>query len=158
MELLKPMLISGHVPKRAFTLIEVLVFISIFSTAIITILTIVNYAGFSLKNAQNKIFATHYAEELVEWLKYQRDSGGYTLLESKSFVGGVTYCFNDVNISWPIASGGCGENYNLHNFYKRELTLDTDTLNNQINATINTYWKVLGRTSSVEIQIRFKKI
>lgn len=158
MGLLKPMLTNKVALKRAFTLIEILVFVSIFSTAMITILAIVNYSALGLKNAQNKIFASHYAEELAEWLKYQRDSGGYTLIETKSFVGGITYCFNDTNISWPINSGGCGENYDLHNFYKRELTLDTDTLNNQINATINTYWKFLGRTTGVEIQIRFKKI
>ncbi|MFA6005033.1 MAG: hypothetical protein WC775_00925 [Patescibacteria group bacterium] len=138
-----------RVRNRAFTLIEVVVFVALFTVSIVLIFASVNYAGLGLKNAQYKIMASHASEELSEWLKYQNESQGYPSILSRASVGGTTYCFNSTEIVWP-AVGSC-TTFSLNNFFRRELLLSRAADNSELTATVTTSWNSVGFVRSSQI-------
>lgn len=66
--------IKQAVHKKGISLIELIIFISIFSTSLIFLLSSVTYSTYSFRNSQQKILATHFGEETFEWLKMQKES------------------------------------------------------------------------------------
>ena len=132
------------VRSSGFTLIEVVVFVALFTMSIVLIFASVNYASLGLKNAQLKILAAHTSEELSEWLRYQNDSLGYQYILNLATVVGTTYCFNDANIVWP-SPGSCSAGaYVLNGVFKRELLLLKAGDDSQVTATVTTLWNSVG--------------
>ena len=146
---------SAH--KSGFTLMEVVVFISIFSVSIIIVMSSISYAALQLNDTKYRIFATRYAEEIAEWLNYQREVNGYTAFAEKS--GEERYCFNNLDIdiedidSWPSAEA-CLD-YDLDNFYKRELLLSSG--DNKVTAQITVFWRLLNFNKHIQITKDFYK-
>jgi len=58
---------------QGLSLVEVVVFVAIFSTSLVLLLASVVYSSLVFKNSQNKLMATHNAEQIAEWLTYQRE-------------------------------------------------------------------------------------
>lgn len=138
--------------QLGFTLMEVLVFTAIFSSTFVVVLGTISYASIVLKNAQYRTFATHYSQELLEWVKYQKEELGYDEIKNK--IG--TYCFNITPIAvWPGSTGICAT-YGLESFYKRELTLAGDA--SQLTATTTTSWQLLGADRSVVLEVRMSNL
>lgn len=132
--------------KRGFSLIEILIFISVFASVFIIILGIISYSTILMKNAEYRTFATYYADELVQWMRYQRDSLGYTELESRS----GTYCFNSAAISdtWP-STGSCAS-YSLDSFFMRELEFSGD--DDQLAVEVRVSWLQFGASRNNTVQ------
>ncbi len=143
--------------KAGFSLIEILVFVSVFTVAIVSLVASVSYSTLSLNDARHRLMANRYSEELAEWLKFQRQYRlfGFTALLNKASVSGTTYCFNDSDIGLDaqtlMISGQCS-GYGLNDFYKRELTL-TAPSNQQINALITTSYNLLNQIKSDSIEL-----
>jgi type II secretory pathway pseudopilin PulG len=142
--------------RRGFSLIEVIVFVSVLSVALISLIASVSYSSLLLINAQHKVVATRYNEEVAEWLKYQREYYGYAALEGH-IVGGnpTTYCFNSsLELVWPelVNIGACPD-FALENFYKRELRLSVEA--SEITAQIVTSWQTLGQEKEVQIVSKY---
>jgi type II secretory pathway pseudopilin PulG len=138
--------------KRGFTLIEVLVFVSVFSIALVTILAGVIYSSAAFQDAKIKIIATHYNEELAEWVKYQKELNGYDSIYNKISEPTWTsdFCFNQLDIeNWPSV-GDCLDNYSLDNVFKRELTISRRSVD-ELSIEIKTYWKILNNTKESNI-------
>lgn len=136
---------------RGFSLIEVLIFVSILSVFFIAAISVSTVTVRNMKINEHKIIATRYAEELVEWLRSEKES------DWESFSGRTaTYCFNDV-LSWSLA-GACSPPYGLDSFFKREATFTGTVVAgviNQVSVDIVVEWQELGNTYKVPIKTVF---
>ena len=77
------------VNRRGFTLIEVLVFTAIVSIFYVVAAAVSAYSLGVMKTNENKVYATHYADEVNEWLRNQKESD-WTTFSAKS---NQSYCF-----------------------------------------------------------------
>ncbi len=149
------------VSKRSgFTIIEVVVFISVFTLAIVAIIAIVSYSGVIFQDSRHKVVASRYSEELTEWLKFQREANGFLSIYNRAAPVAnppTVYCFNSVTLdSWPGSSGNCS-GYGLGNFFKRELSLQRRSAN-EVSATVVTSWYILQRVKSVTIDFYINRL
>lgn len=141
--------------QAGFSLVEILVFISVLTVALVALIGSVAYSMIVLDNARYQLFATRYSEELAEWFKYQRETEGYDFIATNSSVEGSPYCFNeeDINDTWP-ASAACTD-YALDNFFKREATLVLDDINKKIVVEVITSYYLLNKEREVTIEFNF---
>lgn len=123
--------------KKGFTLIELIVFVTILSTILVTM------AGFTvsihrrLKINSHKVIANFHAENLKEWLNGERISD-WPAVQAKASLSPsapIVYCLNNaIPLSHSIStliSGSCatysGVVGTVPIMYKRELSLVRDT-------------------------------
>jgi type II secretory pathway pseudopilin PulG len=135
--------------KQGFSLIEVLVFTSILALVFVTISAVVSSSLAILKVQEHKILATHYAEELLNWLKAQKE------IDWNAFanISNNTYCFNATPIvNWP-SSGSCQSNSFLASIFKREATINGGYT--QKNITITVKWLEANGENNVTINTIF---
>jgi len=148
-----------HKKNQAFSLIEVLVFISVFAVFFVVAIAAVTASLRNMKINEHKIIATRYAEELQEWLKSEKEIDWNIF--STSRIG--TYCFNNpIPISsWP-AAGACGVNdfSGISGInpaiFKREMILTvTGNPVTQVDAVITVSWKEVNQTFNVTLNSVF---
>lgn len=143
--------------KKAFSLVEVLIFVVVFSLFFITAATIVTTTLRITTTNQNKVKATHYIEELSEWLRSEKEvNWGGTIYSGSgpvsSFTEQVTllnpnpktdFCFNfSPIVEWPT-TGASNCNFTMDGQFRRIATFSatiSDSYVNQIAATISTEW------------------
>ncbi len=118
---------------KSFTLIEVLIVLSIFSIFFVIALSITTVLVRNMKFQQKKLLATHYAEELKEWLIFEK-SQDWDFFKQKT----GTYCFNNQEITWPANATPC-INYGLNSF-KRQAVLIFNAASNRMQITIEVSW------------------
>lgn len=154
--------------QKAFSLIEVLIFVVVFSLFFVTAASVVTSTLRITKENQNKIKASHYLEELREWLRSEKETnwGGSIYVGSiNSFTEQVSqsspstsFCFNSSPIgSWP-ASGTFNCGFSLEGQYRRIATFSATIVNgfvNQISANISTDWKDGEEIRSIPLQSVF---
>src|SRR3989344_8441570 len=82
--------------NKAFTLIEIMIFVSLLSMVLIVTVGYVTRLLMNMKVSEHKIFATFYVEELSEWLISERyaDWDGFQSRASVS-APGTSYCLNN---------------------------------------------------------------
>ena len=147
--------------QQAFSLVEVIVFVSILSMFFVLAVSVITFSLRDMKVNEHKIIATMYADELMEWLRSQKEVDWETFY-TKADIEGPVYCFNNqitstTNIT-DFARGGCGINYNGvqgqdPQIFKRQATLETVAgLSNQINVLVEVEWKELGNSYKVPIK------
>lgn len=146
--------------KKAFSLIEVLVFTTVLSFFFIAAMSTATYTLRTMKTNQHKILATHYAQAAMEWLRSQKESSWavYTALDTGA--GATGYCLNDLNFN---SVGDCGTNYSLGTpaIFKRELILENDpdsTTPDRVNTTVKVEWIEAGRVTDVVLESIFTTI
>jgi type II secretory pathway pseudopilin PulG len=136
--------------KKSFTLIEVLIFVTILSLFLLLLPRSLIISLRNLKIQEHKILATRYAEELLEWLRGEKEVD-WNLFTTKS----DTYCFNSSPISSWGNLGNCSS-YSLNTLYKREVVLTSyGTPPYQVNVSITVSWQELGQTYQVPINTVF---
>lgn len=152
----------------AFSLIEVLIFVVVFSLFFVTAASIVTSTLRITKENQNKIKASHYVEELREWLRSEKETnwGGSIYVGSiSSFTEQVSqsspttsFCFNSSPIaSWP-SSGTFNCEFTLDSQFRRIATFSATIVSgfvNQISANISTEWKNGEEIRSIPLQSVF---
>ena len=157
--------------KTAFSLIELLVFVSILSIFFIMAASVVTVSLRNLKFNENKLKASHYASQLEEWLRAQKeiDWGGelcgtcsnptnFTQIVTQAGSGNPTiFCFNASPITaWDLL-GSCPE-LSLDSIFKREVIFTATPVGGyigQVNATITVSWIDLGLPKSVTTDTLF---
>jgi len=150
--------------KKSFTLIEVLIFVTILSLFFVVAAAVTIASLRNLKIQEHKILATRYAEELLEWLRGEKEEnwGGELYNISNpvdSFTEKVsqwgsdqTICFN--SLDWNNTSP-C--NYSLDQFFKRSASFTWNPGNYiyQVNVAILVEWQELGQTYQIPINTVF---
>jgi type II secretory pathway pseudopilin PulG len=139
--------------KKSFTLIEVLIFVTILSLFFVVASAVTITSLQNLKVQEHKILATRYAEELLEWLRGEKEVDWNKFINYRG-----NYCFNSSPIpmsNWP-ASGNCPTASFLNNLYKREVILTPQgSPPYQVNVSITVSWQELGQTYQVPINTVF---
>ncbi|MCX7996889.1 MAG: prepilin-type N-terminal cleavage/methylation domain-containing protein [Patescibacteria group bacterium] len=91
-------MVTMHSPldrQSGFSFIEVLVFITIVSFLFITLTATVISSLSRMKLVEHRMYATHHAEELLEWLRAEKDADWNAFVARDSTGGsGTSYCFN----------------------------------------------------------------
>lgn len=138
-----------------FSLIEVLVFITILSLFFVTAAAITIAVIRNMKFNEHKILATRYAEEGMSWLRNQKDINWQTFLSNSS---APVYC-----LSSPLADSLATANHTpctvagdlISGIYKREAALTNDGLT--VTANLSVSWIEPGnQTKSVQLKNIFK--
>jgi len=136
--------------KRGFSLIEVLVFVTILSLVFITAAAVGTVSIRNSQNSEKKIIATRYAEELHDWLSAQKERDWLVFVSQST--PGTTYCFGiePVN-SWPAKSGICSGQL-IDGLFTREATLTYDSNSQRVSALIDVSWSLGGNRYDVPIK------
>lgn len=136
--------------NQGFSLIEVLVFITILSLIFISAAILGTVSIRNSKSTENKIIASRYGEELLDWLRSQKEIDwlAFTARISPS----KTYCFADESFArWPDV-GSCGSNQVITNsIFRREATLtyNNDPQGERVNVEIHLTWSEGGNNYDV---------
>lgn len=134
--------------KKGFSLIEVLVFVTVLGIFFVAAISITTFNLRNMKIQEHRIIATRYAEEAIEWLKQEKEDGWIEFI-ARGSLGGTTYCLNNSSLSWG-SPGSCA-GYGLGTIYKRELLIKDS------GETIMTVsWQDMGAVLSVKIPTVFK--
>ena len=159
---------------QSFSLIEMMIFIVILSIFFIMAASVVTFTLRNMKFNESKIKATHYSNQLEEWLRTQKeiDWGGElcngcvnpsNFTQSATGQGNsgdnyqTTYCFNSTPISGWQDLGQCAD-YTLNSIFKREVVFTSQFISgyvNQINVSITISWKDLGDDRSISTNTVF---
>lgn len=141
-------------------MVEVVIFVSVLGLFFIYASSVVIASIRNMKVSEHKILATKYAEELMEWLKSQKEINWDDFV---SMADNKTYCFNDnINLTDVFkgkASGSCvapndytGITGTTPLIFKREATLAQEgSPVEQVNVSVKVEWKELGNTYQVPL-------
>lgn len=138
--------------NSGFTLIEVLVVLSILSVFLVSAVTISIVTVRNLINSQNKILATRYAEGLKEWLRGEKEEGWDAFILKTG-----TWCFSEDPITtWPLLARDCEPDEKINVIFKREANIAIDSAN-RIYIDITVSWDQGNETVSIPISTVFEK-
>lgn len=133
--------------KNGFSLIEVLIFVTILSLFFVAASAVTSAIIRNMQISQHKLVASHYIDELNDWLYYQKTS---SWIDFSAKTG--TYCFNELN--WGN-NNACNSELISNTIFKREAVFTSPT-DNVINATITITWPETGNvTYSINQQKQF---
>jgi len=136
--------------KKSFSLIEILVFVTILSLFFVAAASVTISSLRNLKTQENKILAIRYAQELLEWLRGEKESD-WNLFTNKT----GTYCFNSSPINRWGSFGNCST-YSLNNLYKREVSINSyGNPPYQVNISINVSWQEFGQIYQIPLNSVF---
>lgn len=138
--------------KSGFTLLEVLVVIGILSVFLLSAVTVSIVSVRNLKNSENKILASRYAEGLIEWLRGEKESNWASFILNEG-----TWCFNNEPITqWP-QTGTCGpEDANINNNFKREVIIDYDDIS-RVLVKVSVSWNEGDELITIPVSTLFEQ-
>lgn len=142
---------------KAFSLIEVVIFIGILAMFFVTGMAVVVYSLQTMKVNQHKIVASQYAEQLSTWLRTQKEIDWNDFVSRYTMVYPVesTFCFNTTlaQPSLPPPGSGCAmSDYGLGTpaIFKRWVIITRrDATPSQIELDVTVEWKEGGNTYSI---------
>ncbi len=138
--------------KAGFSLIEVLLFIVLFSMVFLGITSAMVSSLRNTKASQRRILATYYASELKDWLKGQKEAN------FSNFPKSGTQCFNTSPIAAWGANGNCGSSFTLGQgsdvVFKRYVSFTNGT-STQVNVNILVEWNEGNVVNSIPLNTRF---
>ncbi len=156
---------SYRLQARAFTLIEILIFTAIVSVFFVVAAAVTAVSLNIMRTNENKIYATHYAEEGSEWLLNEKDTTEW-LTFSGRVTTSTTWCMNMSTMVWTT-TGTCptsGTNpvpYALGTEYGRAFNRDVTLAvlgDGSISSTVTVSWVDIGGTvRSVPVKTIFSQ-
>lgn len=153
---------KNNTQQSAFSIIEVIVFASMLSIVLVAAVAYTVRLVFTMTHDRHKLLATHYVEEMHEWLNGERESD-WEQFQNYSSTTGTTYCINDpLNLSRTLASlstGLCGftgvgtASTTNPLIFQRQLILLKDRAKTatKVTATVRVSWRDEGVLYSEEI-------
>lgn len=137
--------------KRGFSLIEVLVFVTILSLFLIVAASIITTSIRQNTAKINFLKATHYNQQLLEWIRSEKETDWSTFVSRGSAIG-TFYCFTSDVPTWSIAS--CA--YDLGGLFKRYAVIKTvGSPVTQVEVAIGTDWQEGGNTNTTKLHTVF---
>ncbi|MBP9797565.1 type II secretion system protein [Candidatus Woesebacteria bacterium] len=149
---------AHHSLQKGMTLLEVLIFVTMITLIFITIASATTQSIKKTIYNQQKIIATHYAEEAQEWMRGEKESD-WAIFSARS---DETYCLN-AGITACNAAGSCWDSraacgatdYSLGGKYKRSSVLTTN--GSRIDVITTVEWVDGSNTYSVPINTTFSR-
>lgn len=164
--------------KQGFSLIEVLVFVSILSVFFVTAISVSVSSFKNLQYNEHKIIASKYAQDVVEWTRSEKETdwggrlnaGGNTFTEKVTQQGNAgnlyqtTFCFNTSPIvAWP-GTGACAStsfipfNTGFSAGYTRQVVFTSTVASGfvtTVNMQVTVQWYENGVTNQVPVNTLF---
>jgi len=142
--------------NKGFTLIEIIVFITVFAVFFVTAAYVVTVSLRILKFNQDKLVASHLASELNEWVRGEKEVDWSSFANTKASQVGTTWCFKTSPITaWPSLASSCSvaEQYVLLGQFKREVKLTTNSASapTQVTSQITVSWREGDRVFSTPL-------
>jgi type II secretory pathway pseudopilin PulG len=146
--------------NKAFTLIEVVIFIAISSIILITIVSLSISIIRQTTTSHHKLYAARYADELAEWLRIQKEISWqdfYTMSQFSS-PNDTVYCINSEillssDLTSSLQSGDCPQYDGITNpnpgpkIFKRTITFQPQPDNKKsVKGTIRVEWQEANNT------------
>lgn len=138
--------------QKGFSLVEILVFTSIVSVFFVVATTVATYSLTVMKSNENKIRATRAAEEIIDWLRGEKEAN-WTTFSARA----GSWCFNNTTPSWDTADNNTCSQYSLQNMFKRDVSLVPD-VTGQIRVNVVVSWTEGSATYSVPVNTVFAQI
>jgi len=134
--------------KKSFSLIEVLIFVTILSLFLISAATVITFSMHQNTIKVNMLKATHYNEQLLDWLRTQKETDWSIFTRS---AGNSTVCFNTEPIS--SFSNDCSNKLDSGAFNRvAYFTTDNSSgIATQVNVKIITSWQEGGNSYSTQL-------
>jgi len=145
--------------KNGFSLMEVLIFVSILGLFFVAAASVTTYLISTLKSNEYKTIASHYAEEALEWIRSQKE-GDWAEFVTKdtSAGGGTSYCLKTLD-AWP-AEGSCSpaDVFGNPTIFKREAIIKkiATTPITQVDIQVTVSWQERGREMSLPLKTVLK--
>lgn len=145
---------------KGFSLVEVLIFVSILGTFFVVAIAITITSVQVMKVNEHKILATHYGEELLDWLRNEKEKDFNSFSSTRASSGGTTYCFSTSPITVWGSSGSCSTSTFLTPaIYKRKAILTSvATPPTSVNVQITVSWSDAGNNYNVPVNTVFSVI
>lgn len=142
--------------RNGFSFIEVLIFTGVLSLFFVVAAAITSSSIRNLKINEHKTIATHYADELTEWLRYQKDNDWYAFA-TKSKIPSGTYCFNSDTINWLVPDACPNPQYSLGGIFRREAVFTPNQPDpvTKIPITITVSWSEPNKIYSITQKVLF---
>jgi len=139
--------------EKSFTLVEVLIFVAILEIFFVAAATVTFISVRNMKYNEHKIMATYYAEQLLNWMRNEKEIDWNEFSNKAS----DSYCFNSTDIRWPDFSGACRDNdYSLNSFYKRSAVLSKEgNPPSKFTVAITVAWQELGNNYFIPLNTIF---
>ena len=135
---------------KGFSLIEVLIFVTILSLFFVAAISVVSVSLRNMKNNEHRILATRYAEELMEWLRGQKEEDWSVLVSN---TGTYNFCTSPIT-EWPQIGACAVAEIIGETIYTRTVTIDQPN-SNQISVSIVVTWTEVGNTYKVPMKTVF---
>ncbi len=138
-------------------MIEVLVFVSVVTIFFVAAATVSSFSLRIAKSNENKILATLYAEELIEWLRGEKEADWEQFKsDTVSTNPSVDYCFYEspLESSWSATTklATACTNFDLDNIFKRDMTVSRTSDENQLDVAVTVSWRDGPNTFSVPVK------
>lgn len=133
--------------QSGLSLLEVLIFVSIVSVFFIAAGSVATISLRDIKSDENKIYATRYAEELLEWIRGEKEED-WDVFRTTRAVG--VWCFHQKTLVWPTGAAACTANQLIDSRFKREANL-TPSGTTRVNVTITVSWFEGDKNFSIPI-------
>ncbi len=146
--------------KKSFSLIEVLIFVTILAMFLIAAASIITVSMRQNKVKINMLRAIHYNEQLLEWITGEKEMD-WNLFVAKGIVTGTTYCFplEDLSSPWPFVVVGDPKTVctsDLGGMYRRYATVTTiGAPVSRVDAVAHTEWEEAGNIYKTELNTVF---
>ncbi len=144
--------------QQGFSLIEVLVFLSILGFVFISGIALGTVSVRNSINAENKILAARYGEELLSWLRSEKDADWLVFVNKTSIAPGISYCFDQEPVrNWP-SSGNCGRTQLVKGLFKRQVVLIYDNNSQYVSVNILIEWNEGSNSYNLPIKGVFSQL
>jgi len=142
--------------KKSFSLIELIIFVSILSLFFVSAASIITIMLQHNTLRIDKMKALHYTDQLKKWLQQEKEIDWLTFVIRTS---NNIYCFENEEPSWGATVTTGSDCPLLNAFYRRYVTFTTtgSGANAQVQAVINIDWIELGNSYSTSIYTLFSQ-
>lgn len=133
-----------------FSLVEMLVFVAVVSIFFTIAASVASYLIRNAVTNERKIVASHYSEELMEWLRSEKDVDWGSFLRNANLSNTSTVCFND--LSW---SDSCSK---IDNLYSRQAAFEavySGSVIYQVKVRVGTSWDEARGVNEVPLESIF---
>ncbi len=137
--------------NQGFSLLEVLIFVSIISVFFIVAAAVATLSLRNVKSNENKILGVRYAEELLEWVRGEKEADWETFTTDRM----GQWCFYQTPILGWASNGPCTGNQLINALFKRDLDLQLS--GERVNVNITVQWVEGTQTLSVPIKTVFER-
>lgn len=124
-------------PNRGQSIVEVIIALAVMVLVLVALVRATIVAVRNANFAKNQAQATQYSEELLEWLRSERDTDWDNFVSYAGSGSATSYCFQ--SLSWP-SSGSCSPGQEIAGIFLRQGSLN-ETAADRVEIVIAVTWQ-----------------